>query len=501
MPGSRRAGRLPGLQRGGVAQWAPSPDRRADVEHGALADDRVAADRDGPGLDAPRPVPGSREDASLRTTVPAPIVTRSVQTGTVARQDRRRRGRCGRRAPAGTGCRAASRRTAASGFARRISLDEPEPQVRTPHSGISPRLPPADQQPLRGDRQQRTARGTAADRTPPAQPDVDHPGARRRPPQADEQDAPRQQARARKSTAAAAPHSDVAQWRPERVGTGVRRRGRRGAPCRAVRRGERRERASRWVQVDVLHRDRRQRGPLPHLGGEPRQEQRVRAEVVEEVGGRPRPGPGRGRRRAPAASTASVGRRPARRTPRSRSAASGCGGGSAFRSALPLVVIGTTGEVLEVGGHHVGRAAARGGARADRRRRGRRRRCAGCSSRRARRCRVRLVGVDHGLRDRRALQQHRLDLGQLDAVAADLDLEVDPAEVLDLAVGRRPGRGRRCGRSGPTGCRARRGSPGRTPRGQVVAVDVAPSPARPRRCRSRRSPRAAGHGPGRRGRG
>ena len=48
----------------------------------------------------------------------------------------------------------------------------------------------------------------------------------------------------------------------------------------------------------------------------------------------------------------------------------------------------------------------------------------------------RLVGVDHGLGDAGHLQQHRLDLGQLDAVAADLDLQVDAAEVLDLAVRR-----------------------------------------------------------------
>ena len=48
---------------------------------------------------------------------------------------------------------------------------------------------------------------------------------------------------------------------------------------------------------------------------------------------------------------------------------------------------------------------------------------------------VRFVGVDHGLRDPGHLQQDRLDLGQLDAVAADLDLQVDPAEVLDLAAG------------------------------------------------------------------
>ena len=47
-----------------------------------------------------------------------------------------------------------------------------------------------------------------------------------------------------------------------------------------------------------------------------------------------------------------------------------------------------------------------------------------------------------GLHDRLAhavlLHQHRLDLGQLDAVAADLDLRVDAAEVLDAAVVAQP---------------------------------------------------------------
>ncbi len=50
--------------------------------------------------------------------------------------------------------------------------------------------------------------------------------------------------------------------------------------------------------------------------------------------------------------------------------------------------------------------------------------------------RHRFVGVDDGAGDPRHLQQHRLDLGQLDPIAADLDLEVDPAVVLDLARAR-----------------------------------------------------------------
>ena len=37
---------------------------------------------------------------------------------------------------------------------------------------------------------------------------------------------------------------------------------------------------------------------------------------------------------------------------------------------------------------------------------------------------------------RRILEQHGLDLRQLDAIAADLHLRVDPAEILDLPVGR-----------------------------------------------------------------
>ena len=42
---------------------------------------------------------------------------------------------------------------------------------------------------------------------------------------------------------------------------------------------------------------------------------------------------------------------------------------------------------------------------------------------------------DHGLAHRRVPRQHRLDLPRLDAEAADLDLVVDTAEVLDISVG------------------------------------------------------------------
>jgi hypothetical protein len=44
------------------------------------------------------------------------------------------------------------------------------------------------------------------------------------------------------------------------------------------------------------------------------------------------------------------------------------------------------------------------------------------------------AGPARRLRDPRHLQQHRLDLGQLDPVAPDLDLGVDAAVVFDLTV-------------------------------------------------------------------
>ncbi len=51
-----------------------------------------------------------------------------------------------------------------------------------------------------------------------------------------------------------------------------------------------------------------------------------------------------------------------------------------------------------------------------------------------RRAGLRLEGRRDRLGDLRDLEQNRLDLGQLDAVAAQLDLRVDAAEIFDLAV-------------------------------------------------------------------
>ena len=48
--------------------------------------------------------------------------------------------------------------------------------------------------------------------------------------------------------------------------------------------------------------------------------------------------------------------------------------------------------------------------------------------------RLGLEGRDGGLRDLRQVEQHRFDLVQLDAIAADLHLRVDAAAVFDLAV-------------------------------------------------------------------
>ena len=56
-------------------------------------------------------------------------------------------------------------------------------------------------------------------------------------------------------------------------------------------------------------------------------------------------------------------------------------------------------------------------------------------------------GVDdehRGLRDLRACgEQRRLDLAELDALTAELDLEVGAADVVEVAPSRRPGRSQR----------------------------------------------------------
>ena len=47
---------------------------------------------------------------------------------------------------------------------------------------------------------------------------------------------------------------------------------------------------------------------------------------------------------------------------------------------------------------------------------------------------LRFVGIDHGLGDVFGLHQDGFDLAELDAIAADLDLGVDAAVEIELAV-------------------------------------------------------------------
>ena len=109
------------------------------------------------------------------------------------------------------------------------------------------------------------------------------------------------------------------------------------------------------------------------------------------------------------------------------------GGGRFLRSALWLIVIGMR-QPLEIGRHHVGRQALAqllGDLAMRRVLRALLDRVVGDELGRAR---LGLVDVDHGLRDVRHLLEHELDLGQLDAIAAELDLRVDAAEEFDLVV-------------------------------------------------------------------
>ena len=81
------------------------------------------------------------------------------------------------------------------------------------------------------------------------------------------------------------------------------------------------------------------------------------------------------------------------------------------------------------------------------------------------------AGQHDRLAHRRVLGQPRLDLAQLDAEAADLDLVVDAAEELDAAVGQPAAPGRR---SGTAARRARRERVGdEALGGQLGPVEIA----------------------------
>ena len=138
------------------------------------------------------------------------------------------------------------------------------------------------------------------------------------------------------------------------------------------------------------------------------------------------------------------------------------------------------------------RAAARAGARRSGRASGRRPRGRHDVGDEAAVSRGRSCDGGHDrLARRRVARQRGLDLAELDAEAADLDLVVGAAEELQVAVGAATARGRRCGTSAR---RARRRTDRRrTLRGQLRVVAVAARQARRRRCRARPAT-PVGHG-------
>ena len=166
------------------------------------------------------------------------------------------------------------------------------------------------------------------------------------------------------------------------------------------------------------------------------------------------------------------------------------GAGSALRSTLPLGVSGKAVEDDEGGRHHVvgqprGQEVRAGAPRparavaADH---------VGHQARPPRRRRS--VATTTASRHRRVGGERGLDLAQLDAEAADLDLVVEAAEVLDRRRPAASGPGRRCGRG------ARRAAPPKgsgTKRSAVSSGRLQVAAGRParRRCTARRRRRPA----------
>ena len=199
-----------------------------------------------------------------------------------------------------------------------------------------------------------------------------------------------------------------------RLGHGHRRR-RRLAVWQ--RRGER---SDGRILVDVLHRDGGQAAGLADLGGEVREHQRIRAQVVEEValhrdlvqpddlGQRlGQHGFGRGRR-----GDVGLGRGAAAAPPRR---------GQRLPVRLAAGHHRDLGELLDVPRHHVpGQPAAQ--RRPDPLGVDRRARDGTVVGDKLGETRCRLVGAHHRLPDAGHLQQYGLDLRELDPEAADLDL-------------------------------------------------------------------------------
>ncbi len=190
--------------------------------------------------------------------------------------------------------------------------------------------------------------------------------------------------------------------------------------------------ADRRVGVDVAHGDLQRRVELAHARAEARHEERVRAIFGEDIGVDRycRDAQHALERPAKLALGLGLGRNDLVVEPEP--------GRLRGRQELAVGLVADQRrderQALEIGRRHIG-WQARAHARDDRRR-----------VRRGRAVFHRIIGDKFGraglglegrrdrLGDLRNLNQHRLDLGQLDAVAAEFDLRVDAAEILDLAV-------------------------------------------------------------------
>ena len=186
------------------------------------------------------------------------------------------------------------------------------------------------------------------------------------------------------------------------------------------------------VLIDVAHRDVRHHRVAPDAGAEARHQQRVRAEVVEEMV--------LGRNALELEDVGQRGRQDALAVGLRFDVIS-------FRVIAPALRLRqlfairlaadqhrNEGQLFQEGRHHVGRqpAAQRRRDLAARQLRALLERIIGDELRHAR---LGLVGGDRRLPDLRQFQQHRLDFGCLDAITADLHLGVDAAVIFDLATG------------------------------------------------------------------
>ena len=422
---------LAGLQRRAVPEPPTVTDRGVDVEHRLLRDDHVRAQRD-----AAEPDPPGLGAVAQQRGVLADHGARPDREQVRARGDARGQHDRTLSDARTEGAQVHQMQRRPREHRHRVRPDQrlhqPEPQVGSAPRGELARLEAPDEQPLGHDRQQRETeegRRTPGERT---QVPVDNAGRGRHPQVPGLQHLrPRHQRGEEQEQL-----HDTACRMGERAHPRHGRRRRARLPRRrAGGRLQRGERCHRWVLVDLAGRHRCQVGVATDLRAELGQQQRVRAQVVEQVrvGGdllepehlSEQPGQGRlGRSDRGDVLACGSGRPPRRRR----------------REVLAVGLVAGRQrddvEVLQVGRNHVRRQPVAQD-RVDRLRvHGGRVGPQAVVADQLDGARHRFVGVDDGAGDPRHLQQYRLDLGELDPIAADLDLEVDPAVVLDLTVAR-----------------------------------------------------------------